>query len=166
MLPAPTGRTGRGLHPPPGQADAYRDVVGEVSGELLAQVDAAVTAGVDPDRLILDPGLGFAKSAEHNWDLLRGLPTLIGLGFPVLVGASRKRFLGSLLRRRRGGPSPSGRETATAAVSALAAAAGVGRTGPRRRRQPRRRRRRSGVDWWTHYDGKRDRWLTGSNCVD
>ena len=109
----------------PGQADAYRDVVGEVSGELLAQVDAAVTAGVDPDRLILDPGLGFAKSAEHNWDLLRGLPTLIGLGFPVLVGASRKRFLGSLLAVDGEDRPPSGRETATAAVSALAAAAGV-----------------------------------------
>lgn len=108
-----------------GQTDAYRDVVGEVSGELLAQVDAAVTAGVDPDRLILDPGLGFAKSAEHNWELLRGLPTLIGLGFPVLVGASRKRFLGSLLAVDAQDRPPSGRETATAAVSALAAAAGV-----------------------------------------
>lgn len=108
-----------------GQTDAYRDVVGEVSGELLAQVDAAVTAGVDPDRLIIDPGLGFAKSAEHNWELLRGLPTLVGLGFPVLVGASRKRFLGSLLAVDGVDRPPQGRETATAAVSALAAAAGV-----------------------------------------
>ncbi len=108
-----------------GQAGGYRDVVGEVSGELLAQVDAAVAAGVDPDRLILDPGLGFAKSAEHNWELLRGLPTLVGLGFPVLVGASRKRFLGALLARDGVDRPPAGREVATAAVSALAAAAGV-----------------------------------------
>ncbi|QKT09283.1 dihydropteroate synthase [Gordonia sp. X0973] len=109
-----------------GQTGAYRDVVGEVSGELLAQVDSAVAAGVDPDRLILDPGLGFAKNAEHNWELLRGLPTLVGLGFPVLVGASRKRFLGSLLAGPDGvDRPPAGREAATAAVSALAAAAGV-----------------------------------------
>ncbi|MFT4200176.1 dihydropteroate synthase [Gordonia sp. (in: high G+C Gram-positive bacteria)] len=109
----------------PGQTGAYRDVVGEVSGELLAQVDAAVAAGVDPDRLILDPGLGFAKSAEHNWELLRGLPTLLGLGFPVLVGASRKRFLGTLLAADGAERPPAGREIATAAISALAAAAGV-----------------------------------------
>ncbi|GAB10190.1 dihydropteroate synthase [Gordonia araii NBRC 100433] len=126
-----TERAGAGPYGPEdfthraGQTGAYRDVVGEVSGELLAQVDAAVTAGVDPDRLILDPGLGFAKSAEHNWDLLRGLPTLVGLGFPVLVGASRKRFLGTLLARDGVDRSPAGREVATAAVSALAAAAGV-----------------------------------------
>ncbi|MFT3660192.1 MAG: dihydropteroate synthase [Gordonia sp. (in: high G+C Gram-positive bacteria)] len=99
----------------------YRDVVAEVSGELLGQVDAAVAAGVDPDRIILDPGLGFAKTAEHNWALLHALPTLIGLGLPVLVGASRKRFLGSLLDDR----DPAGRDVATAAISALAAAAGA-----------------------------------------
>ncbi|GED99127.1 dihydropteroate synthase [Gordonia crocea] len=126
-----TDRAGDGPYGPDdfthraGQAGAYRDVVGEVSGELLAQVDAAVTAGVDPDRLILDPGLGFAKSAAHNWALLRGLPTLVGLGFPVLVGASRKRFLGSLLAVDGVDRPPAGREVATAAVSALAAAAGV-----------------------------------------
>ena len=126
-----TERAGSGPYGPEdfthraGQPSAYRDVVGEVSGELLAQVDAAVAAGVDPDRLILDPGLGFAKGAEHNWGLLRGLPTLVGLGFPVLVGASRKRFLGSLLAADGVARPPAGREVATAAVSALAAAAGV-----------------------------------------
>ncbi|MFT3901172.1 MAG: dihydropteroate synthase [Gordonia sp. (in: high G+C Gram-positive bacteria)] len=126
-----TERAGAGPYGPEdfthraGQTGAYRDVVGEVSGELLAQVDSAVAAGVDPDRLILDPGLGFAKSAEHNWELLRGLPTLLGLGFPVLVGASRKRFLGSLLAEHGEDRPPAGREIATAAVSALAAAAGV-----------------------------------------
>ncbi|GAA1482739.1 dihydropteroate synthase [Gordonia sinesedis] len=105
----------------------YRDVVGEVSGELLAQVDAAVSAGVDPDRIILDPGLGFAKTAAHNWALLHALPTLVGLGFPVLVGASRKRFLGRLLADRATGAErpPGGREVATAAITALAAAGGA-----------------------------------------
>lgn len=102
-------------------AQDYRDVVAEVSGELLGQVDAAIAAGVDPDRLILDPGLGFAKTADHNWALLHALPTLVGLGFPVLIGASRKRFLGALLGDR----DPAGRDIATAAVSALAAAGGA-----------------------------------------
>lgn len=108
-----------------GDVDGYRDVVAEVSGELLAQVDAAVSAGVDADRLILDPGLGFAKTAEHNWALLHALPTITGLGFPVLVGASRKRFLGSLLRRDGADRPPAGRDVATASVSALSAAAGA-----------------------------------------
>ncbi|GAC68129.1 dihydropteroate synthase [Gordonia soli] len=103
----------------------YRDVVAEVSGELLAQVDAAVRAGVDPDAIILDPGLGFAKTAEHNWALLHALPTLVGLGFPVLVGASRKRFLGSLLAEGDEVRPPAGRETATAAISALSAINGA-----------------------------------------
>lgn len=108
-----------------GDVDGYRDVVAEVSGELLAQVDAAVSAGVDADRLILDPGLGFAKTAEHNWALLNALHTITGLGFPVLVGASRKRFLGSLLRRDGADRPPAGRDVATASVSALSAAAGA-----------------------------------------
>lgn len=107
-------------------AGGYRDVVAEVSGELLAQVDAAVAAGVDPDRIILDPGLGFAKTGAHNWALLHALPTLVGLGFPVLVGASRKRFLGTLLADDDGtARPPAGREIATAAVSALAATEGA-----------------------------------------
>ena len=80
-----------------GDVDGYRDVVAEVSGELLAQVDAAVSAGVDADRLILDPGLGFAKTQQHNWELLQHLGEIEQLGRPVLVGASRKSFLGGLL---------------------------------------------------------------------
>jgi dihydropteroate synthase len=85
-----------------------------------------VAAGVDPARLVLDPGLGFAKNAEHNWALLRRLDVLVALGFPVLVGASRKRFLGSLLADAQGVPRPtSGRDVATAAVSALAARHGA-----------------------------------------
>ena len=106
-------------------AGGYRDVVAEVSGELLGQVDAAVAAGVDPDQIVLDPGLGFAKTAEHNWALLHALPTLVGLGFPVLIGASRKRFLGTLLAADGTDRAPAGREVATAAISALSAAGGA-----------------------------------------
>lgn len=106
-------------------AGGYRDVVAEVSGELLGQVDAAVAAGVDPDQLVLDPGLGFAKTADHNWALLHALPTLVGLGFPVLIGASRKRFLGTLLARDGVDRPPAGREVATAAISTLSAAGGA-----------------------------------------
>ena len=103
----------------------YGDVVADVKAELLESVDAAVAAGVDETRLILDPGLGFAKNAQHNWTLLRGLPELVATGIPVLVGASRKRFLGSLLADEAGVREPAGRETATAVVSALAALNGV-----------------------------------------
>jgi dihydropteroate synthase len=105
----------------PHAVPAYGDVVAEVRDELLAGVDAAVAAGVDPAKLIIDPGLGFAKSAEHNWTLLAALPELVDTGIPVLVGASRKRFLGALLADDGGGlRPPDGRETATAVISALA----------------------------------------------
>lgn len=104
----------------------YRDVVTEVRAELCQRVDAALAAGAAPESLVLDPGLGFAKRAEHDWALLHNLSALRELGFPVLVGASRKRFLGRLLADADGKPrSPDGREEATAAVSALAAAAGA-----------------------------------------
>ncbi|MDV6272331.1 dihydropteroate synthase [Rhodococcus erythropolis] len=109
-----------------GSADHYDDVVGDVRDELLSQVDLALKAGVDSSSIILDPGLGFAKNADHNWALLRALPEFNALGFPVLVGASRKRFLGSLLSDPEGNPRPpAGRETATAVVSALAAREGA-----------------------------------------
>ena len=109
-----------------GELATYEDVLGEVRAELVARVDAAVLAGVDPDRLVLDPGLGFAKTAAHNWALLRRLDVLVALGFPVLVGASRKRFLGELLADAGGTPRPpAGREVATATISALAAMAGA-----------------------------------------
>ncbi|OLL74714.1 Dihydropteroate synthase [Pseudonocardia sp. Ae168_Ps1] len=108
------------------QLAGYEDVIGEVRAELVARVDHAVMAGVDPDRILLDPGLGFAKTAAHNWALLRRIDVLIDLGFPVLVGASRKRFLGDLLATGDGTPRPpAGRDTATAAISALAANAGA-----------------------------------------
>jgi dihydropteroate synthase len=104
----------------------YTDVVAEVRAELLARVDAALAAGVDASRLVIDPGLGFAKRHEHNWPLLRRLDVLVDLGLPVLVGASRKGFLGGLLAGPDGTPRPpDGRETATAVISGLAAAAGA-----------------------------------------
>lgn len=104
----------------------YEDVIGEVRAELVARVDAAVMAGVDPALLLLDPGLGFAKTAAHNWALLRRLDVLIALGFPVLVGASRKRFLGALLADADGTVRPThGRDVATAAITAMVAYAGV-----------------------------------------
>jgi dihydropteroate synthase len=104
----------------------YEDVVADVRSELLSRVDDALAAGVAESAIVLDPGLGFAKNAEHDWALLRGLDSLLSLGFPVLVGASRKRFLGRLLSEKDGTPRPpDGREVATAAISALAAAAGA-----------------------------------------
>ena len=110
----------------PHRVPTYRDVVAEVRDELLAAVDAAVAAGVDPANLIIDPGLGFAKTAEHNWRLLQALPRFVDTGFPVLVGASRKRFLGALLADADGTPRPpDGRETATAVISTLSALHGA-----------------------------------------
>ena len=97
----------------------YADVVAEVCQELAARRDAAVEAGVQD--LVLDPGLGFAKTGDHNWALLARLDALIALGRPVLVGASRKAFLGALLDGR----PPAGRDAATAAVTVLAAQAGA-----------------------------------------
>jgi dihydropteroate synthase len=110
----------------PHAAPHYRDVVAEVRAELLASVDAAVATGVDPGQLVVDPGLGFAKTAQHNWALLHALPELVATGIPVLLGASRKRFLGTLLAGPDGTPRPpDGRETATAVISTLAALHGA-----------------------------------------
>jgi dihydropteroate synthase len=109
-----------------GNADLYEDVVREVRDELMTQVDLAVEAGVSASSLVLDPGLGFAKNAAHNWALLKALPEFTDLGFPILIGASRKRFLGSLLAEPDGTTRPpAGREVATAVVSALAATYGA-----------------------------------------
>lgn len=105
----------------PHEVPAYGNVVTEVRDELLAGVDAAVAAGVQAENLIIDPGLGFAKTARHNWALLHALPEFVATGIPVLVGASRKRFLGALLAEPDGTiRPPDGRETATAVISALA----------------------------------------------
>ncbi|NHC15556.1 dihydropteroate synthase [Motilibacter sp. E257] len=104
----------------------YADVVDDVAGELQARVEAVLDLGLLPEQLVLDPGLGFAKNAAHNWQLLAGLPALTALGYPVLVGASRKRFLGSLLSGDEHAPAPvAERADATVAVTALAAAGGA-----------------------------------------
>ncbi len=104
----------------------YDDVVMDVVNELTARVRDALRAGITRENIIVDPGLGFAKDAEHNWALLRGLPRLVAMGFPVMVGASRKRFLGSLLADETGTPrDPEGRDEATAVISALAAERGA-----------------------------------------
>lgn len=105
--------------------DSYADVVAEVRAELAARVEALVAAGVKPERIILDPGLGFSKVAESNWPLLAHLDQWSG-GHRVLIGASRKRFLGAAIAREgKHHHDPAQREHATTAVTALMAAQGV-----------------------------------------
>ncbi|MFF5567989.1 dihydropteroate synthase [Streptomyces sp. NPDC012623] len=100
----------------------YTDVVAEVLAELRARLDAVIAGGVAPERLVVDPGLGFAKRAEHDLALLAHLAELRTLGRPLLVAASRKRFLGHVLADGEGAPPPAReRDAATAAVSAIAA---------------------------------------------
>ncbi|MFJ1808444.1 MULTISPECIES: dihydropteroate synthase [unclassified Streptomyces] len=104
----------------------YADVVAEVVDELHARVDAVLAGGVSPDRVVVDPGLGFSKEADHDLSLLAHLDRLHALGHPLLVAASRKRFLGRVLAGSQGAPPPAReRDAATAAVSALAAEAGA-----------------------------------------
>lgn len=100
----------------------YTDVVRDVRNELGNRIAEMIVWGVDPDRIIVDPGLGFAKSADHNWALLGHLPELASLGHPVLVGASRKRFLGAFAPDAA--PAED-RDPATAVLSALAAQSGA-----------------------------------------
>ena len=87
----------------------YEDVTSEVIAELTKQVASALLAGIEPSRLVIDPGLGFAKNAEQNWELLRNIDKFKELGFPILVGGSRKRFLG--------GSDPLERESASLALT-------------------------------------------------
>ena len=109
-----------------GRAEYGGDVVGAVRDHLARRADAALAAGIDAADIVLDPGLGFAKDAGDNWALLHELDQLIGLGFPVLVAASRKRFIGSLLSDTAGqAREVSGRDAATAAITAISAAAGA-----------------------------------------
>ena len=95
----------------------YKDVVKEVKEELEARIDSAIEAGVNPEQIIIDPGLGFSKMPEHNWELLKNLDRIALLGYPILVGASRKRFLGELT----GATNPDDREAASIAVTAMVA---------------------------------------------
>ena len=99
----------------------YDDVVAEVRQELLAATERALAAGVKPAQVIWDPGLGFAKTTEHNLALLRGLADLRSEGFPLLVGPSRKRFIGAVLDE----PRPRARLWGTAAVCGHAIATGA-----------------------------------------
>jgi dihydropteroate synthase len=104
----------------------YQDVITEVLDELRRRLDAVVAAGVDPERTVIDPGLGFAKEAEHDLALVARLDRLRELGRPLLVAASRKRFLGRVLAGDAGDPPPAReRDAATAAVSAIAAREGA-----------------------------------------
>jgi dihydropteroate synthase len=104
----------------------YNDVVSDVVRELTIRRDAALQAGILPSAIVLDPGIGFAKTADHNWKLLARLGELQAIGHPILIGASRKRFLGSLLTDADGVDRPSDdRDDATTAVTALVASCGA-----------------------------------------
>lgn len=96
----------------------YDDPVAETAAELAARRDAALAAGIAADDLILDPGIGFAKDADHNWAVLTGWEAFEALGHPLLLAVSRKRFLGQLLANAEPRP-PADRDVATAAMSAL-----------------------------------------------
>ena len=104
----------------------YDDVVEDVVRELAARRDTLLADGIDEDNLVLDPGLGFAKNAEHNWALMAALPVLHDLGHPILLGASRKTFLGRLGREEGAAPRPAAeRDVETTATSVMAAMAGL-----------------------------------------
>lgn len=100
----------------------YKDAPSDITRELGDRVSSLLTEGIRPEQLIVDPGLGFAKNAEHNWQMLGRLGDLMALGYPLLVGASRKRFLSSLLPDDA---TMEDRDAATVAVSVLAAQAGA-----------------------------------------
>lgn len=99
----------------------YEDVVRDVRRELAERTEALVNEGIDPDQIIIDPGLGFAKESVDNWALLKDLERISLLGFPLLVGASRKRFLGELLD----GANTDDRESASIAITTLLARMGI-----------------------------------------
>lgn len=114
------------FHGAQGYHDHGDDITSHVIGWLRERVDAALSAGVKEENIILDPGIGFAKSPADNWELLKNTHRFVQLGFPVLIGASRKRFLTALRPGADGQPgSPESADDATAAVSALSAAAGA-----------------------------------------
>lgn len=99
----------------------YVDVVQEVTSEIRTQVEAAVAAGISKDRIAIDPGIGFAKTVEQNWPILKHLSVLDELGLPILMGASRKKFLGELLATNGEPRTMNERESATTALTTLMA---------------------------------------------
>jgi dihydropteroate synthase len=104
----------------------YGDVVADVIAELGRQVDSVIEAGITKDQLIIDPGFGYAKTGEHNWQLLQRMDELAALELPVLAGVSRKTFLGTLLAAPDGSPRPpKDREDATVALTTLLASRGI-----------------------------------------
>jgi len=100
----------------------YDDVVSEVRDALKARIAELLVWGITPDKIVLDPGLGFAKTSQHNWALLKALPELSTLGYPLMIGASRKRFLAPFAPEKS---APAERDFATSIISALAAQSGV-----------------------------------------
>jgi dihydropteroate synthase len=103
----------------------YQDVVADVTAEISQQVDVAVAAGIARERIVVDPGIGFAKTVDQNWPILKHLDVLEGLGLPILMGASRKKFLGELLAKDGVLRDSDERESATAAISTLMAVRGL-----------------------------------------
>ena len=103
----------------------YSDVVADVTAEISKQVDLAVAAGIARERIAIDPGIGFAKTVDQNWPILKHLDVLEGLGLPILMGASRKKFLGELLAKDGVVRDSDERESATTAISTLMAARGL-----------------------------------------
>ncbi len=99
----------------------YDDVVDEVAGFLADRAEQAIAAGIDPARICIDPGIGFGKTTEHNLELLAGTARFADLGYPVMIGASRKRFLEALLGRTE----PSDRDAGTAGIAAVVATLGA-----------------------------------------
>ncbi len=95
----------------------YNDVVSDVISELQERISAALDAGISRDKLVIDPGIGFAKDAHHNWEIIDHIEEFVALGFPVLIGASRKRFLG--------GDTPDGREAASIALTKRLSTTGI-----------------------------------------
>ena len=103
----------------------YIDVVADVTSEISKQVDVAVAAGIARERIAIDPGIGFAKTVDQNWPILKHLDVLEGLGLPILMGASRKKFLGELLAKDGVARETDERESATTAISTLMAVRGL-----------------------------------------
>jgi len=95
----------------------YNDVVSDVISELQERISAALDAGINRDNLIIDPGIGFAKDAHHNWEIIDHIEDFVALGYPVLIGASRKRFLG--------GDTPDGREAASISLTKRLSTTGI-----------------------------------------